>query len=278
MSDFGMTSLGDTLRAERMRRGMDLSTLAAKTKIRRDILEAIERNQFESIPGGAYRPSFLRQYAHALGLDEAEAIAAFHQQYGEEPDLPLPTPPKNTRPRRILELGWVFAIAAAVLGVYKIAESLHATTPWKVMGMRAQIAQTSMPPKPLKPPQSPTPTPAPTPAADSGNTGSADRSSATAPPVRVTFAATEPVWLSVKCDGNQSFTGTLIGPETKTFEASNTVTVLLGNAGGVAISLNGKPVGPVGAHGETRSLEITPSGAHPVPRQAAAKTVSPDQN
>src|SRR5215472_6917910 len=171
MSDFGATSLGDTLRAERMRRGMDLTTLAAKTKIRRDMLEAIERNQFDSIPGGAYRASFLRQYAHALGLDEEEAIAAFHQQY-EEPVLPLPTPPKNTRPRRILELGWLLAIAAAVLGVYKIAESLHATTAWKVMGIRAQVAQSSIPSKypTASPAQSPTPTPSPaqTPTPSSG--------------------------------------------------------------------------------------------------------------
>jgi cytoskeleton protein RodZ len=277
MSDFGMTSLGDTLRAERMRRGMDLTTLAAKTKIRRDILEAIERNQFDSIPGGAYRPSFLRQYAQALGLDEAEAIAAFHQQY-EEPDLPLPTPPKNTRPRRILELGWVLAIAAAVLGVYKIAESLHATSPWKVMGIRAQMAQTSTPSKPSAPSNSmPSKPPAPPPAV-SDNTGSADRSSDPASPMRVTFTATEPVWMSVKCDGNPAYTGTLIGPETKTFEASNAVTVLIGNAGGVAISLNGKSIGPVGQHGETRSLEITPSGAHPVPRQASAKPAVVEQN
>jgi cytoskeleton protein RodZ len=280
MPDFGMTSLGDTLRAERMRRGKDLSTLAAETKIRRDILEAIERNQFDSIPGGAYRPSFLRQYAHALGLDEAEAIAAFHQQYGEEPDLPLPAPPKNTRPRRILELGWVLAIAAALLGIYKIAESLHAGASWRVMGIMGQAAQSSTSSKPSTPSNStpskpPAPAPAPLPASDSS--GSADRSSAPAVPMHVTFTATEPVWMSVKCDGNPSYTGTLIGPETKTFEASNSVTVLVGNAGGVAISLNGKSIGPVGQHGETKSLEITPSGAHPIPRQASAKTAGGDQ-
>jgi cytoskeleton protein RodZ len=276
MSDFGMTSLGDTLRAERLRRGMDLTTLAAKTKIRRDTLEAIERNQFDSLPGGAYRQSFLRQYAHALGLDETEAIAAFHQQY-EEPDLPLPTPPKNTRPRRILELGWVLAIAAAVLGVYKIAESLHATTPWRIVGMRAQIAPAPTALKPSTPSKPPTPVTAAVPPV-SESAGSADRSAASAAPMRVTFTATEPVWMSVKCDGTPSYTGTLIGPETKTFEASNAVTVLIGNAGGVAISLNGKSIGPVGAHGETRSLEITPNGAHPTPRQASAKTVGADQN
>jgi len=77
--------------------------------------------------------------------------------------------------------------------------------------------------------------------------------------------ATEPAWISVKVDGNPSYTGVLIGPETKTFEASKAVTVVIGNAGGVAISLNGKSIGSVGAHGEIRSLEITPSGAHSTP-------------
>ena len=64
--------------------------------------------------------------------------------------------------------------------------------------------------------------------------------------MRAAFTATEPVWMSVKCDGAQSYTGTLMGTETKTFEASTAVTAMIGNAGGVTISLNGKPVGPVG--------------------------------
>ena len=104
-----------------------------------NILEAIERNQFDGIPGGSYRPHFLRQYAHALGLDETEAIAAFHQQY-DEPELPLPTPLKRRRSWRVLEFGWVLTTAAAVLGVYKIAESLHTTPPWKETGIMAQLA------------------------------------------------------------------------------------------------------------------------------------------
>jgi hypothetical protein len=91
--------------------------------------------------------------------------------------------------------------------------------------------------------------------------------------VRVAFTATEPVWISVKCDGALSYTGTLVEPETKTFEASTAVTVMLGNAGGVTISLNGKPVGPVGGHGETRSLELTPNGVRGLPHPSAAKTI-----
>lgn len=258
MTDFDTASLGDILRAERLRQGKDLATVAKDTKICPAILEAIERNQFDGIPGGSYRPHFLRQYAHALGLDETEAIAAFHQQY-DEPELPLPTPLKRRRSWRVLEFGWVLTTAAAVLGVYKIAESLHTTPPWKETGIMAQLAPSKAPVKPRPP--------APVPE----SVGAADRSSAAGPPVRAAFTATEPVWLSVKCDGAQSYTGTLLGTETKTFEASTAVTAVIGNAGGVMISLNGKPVGPVGAHGEIRTLELTPSGAHGLPRLASTK-------
>ncbi len=143
--------------------------------------------------------------------------------------------------------------------------------------------------QPAAPAKPATPMPAPV----SGSAGSADRSSTvdgstdksstnksatdkTSPssaPVRVEFTATEPVWMSVKCDGTLSYTGTLMETETKTFEASTAVTVMLGNAGGVTISLNGKPVGPVGGHGETRSLELTPNGVHGLPHPSAAKTI-----
>jgi cytoskeleton protein RodZ len=306
MADFGTASLGDTLRAERLRQGKDLATIAKDIKIRCVILEAIERNQFDGIPGGSYRPHFLRQYAHFLGLDEDEAIAAFHQQY-DEPELPLPTPPKRTRSWPVLELGWLLTTAAAVLGVYKIAESLHTTPPWTETGVMARFApSTELRKGPAKAQLSiPVPGAAGSanrvaasenvPGKSAADESSPDKSSADknasdknaddgnpagGAPVRVAFTATEPVWMSVKCDGAPSYTGTLIGPETKTFEASSAISVLIGNAGGVTISLNGKPLGPVGAHGEIRSLELTPSGAHGLPRAKTADFVPKpeDQN
>ncbi|MGA7236207.1 MAG: RodZ domain-containing protein [Bryobacteraceae bacterium] len=283
MSDFDTASLGDILRAERQRQNKDLAKMAVETKICCNILQALERNQFDVIPGGSYRSHFLRQYAHALGLDETEAVAAFHQQY-EEPELPLPTPPKRSRSWRVLELGWVLTTAAAVLGVYKIAESLHTTPPWKETGIMAQLAPPRAPAKTMTAAtasvsaagsadrSSAENSSADNSSADKSATGSADKNAATDAPVRVALTATEPVWLSVKCDGAPSYTGTLLGPETKTFEASNAVTVLIGNAGGVTISLNGKPLGPVGGHGETRSLELTSSGVRGLPRPSA-KTI-----
>src|SRR5438552_17032871 len=118
------TTIGATLRAERLRRCQQLTAIAAETKIRRQILEALENDQFDQIPGGSYRRSFLRQYARTLELNEDEVVAAFQQQY-IEPPLPLPVPPK-TKPFGYLP-GLVCLVLAAsgFVGLYSVAKSAH---------------------------------------------------------------------------------------------------------------------------------------------------------
>ena len=88
-----MTSIGDTLRRERLRRGLDLDKVAAETKIGRHQLEAIEANQFDRLPGGVFARSFIRQYARILELDDEEIIAELKQQFDEPADTaPVPEP------------------------------------------------------------------------------------------------------------------------------------------------------------------------------------------
>ena len=114
----GAASLGGGLKAERIRQGADLQEISAKTKISTIILEAIENNQLASLPGGAYRRSFVRQYARALAVDEEAVMAAFSEQF-EEPPLPLPTPPNITPRRRFVDFIWALAVVAVFAGVYK---------------------------------------------------------------------------------------------------------------------------------------------------------------
>ncbi len=240
-------SIGAALRAQRLRRGKDLAAVVAETKICLPILEALEDDRFDCIPSGAYRQSFLRQYARALGMDEEEAVAAFRNQH-EEPPVALPAPPRRRPFRHLSGIVSLLLAACAFAGLYKVAESGHRE--------RKYAATVPLPAAPARPQGEaaravPESTPANTPAA----------------PVRVGLTVTEPVWVSVKCDGNPSYTGTLAAAENRTFEASNSIIVLIGNAGGLAISLNGRPVGPIGAHGERLTLELTPSGARRLPHR-----------
>jgi cytoskeletal protein RodZ len=243
MADTDASSIGCFFRSERLRRGKSLDVIAAETKIRRAILEAIENDQFDSLPGGAYRRGFVRQYARALGLDEKDAVAAFHREYLEIP-VPLPPVPPKRPPRHLREAAFLFLVPLAVLGFYKVAGNEYSQREHSVVDRL-----------PKKVAEAPAPAPAKTTVPESPP----------AAPVHAIFTMTEPVWVSVSCDGKPTYTGTLSEKESRSFEASAAVTVLIGNAGGLSITLNGQPIGPIGRHGEILFLELTPQGAHRLP-------------
>ncbi len=62
-------SVSDTLRLARLEHGQDLRTVAQVLRIRHTYLEAIEKGDFEHLPGTAYAIGFLRTYAEFLGLE-----------------------------------------------------------------------------------------------------------------------------------------------------------------------------------------------------------------
>ena len=64
----GVLEIGGTLREARSRAGLELGEVEAATMIPVRFLEALEAEQFETLPAGLYRRSFLREYADFLGL------------------------------------------------------------------------------------------------------------------------------------------------------------------------------------------------------------------
>jgi cytoskeletal protein RodZ len=62
----------------RHNRGISLHQIAESTKISVRSLEAIERGEFEKLPGGLYNTSYIRQYARAIDYDESAILAAYH--------------------------------------------------------------------------------------------------------------------------------------------------------------------------------------------------------
>ena len=83
--------------------------------------------------------------------------------------------------------------------------------------------------------------------------------------VRVDLKAVEPSWVAVYVDGQQTFSKMLDAGQTTTIDSARQVRLRLGNAGGVEITANGKPIGPVGNHGDVRILEFTAAGFRIVP-------------
>ena len=83
--------------------------------------------------------------------------------------------------------------------------------------------------------------------------------------VHVEINADEAVWVLARADGKYAFSATMDPHTTRTVEGVKQVMVRLGNAGGVTISLNGKPIGPAGPKGQVRTIQFTSGGFQIVP-------------
>ena len=72
---------GEQLRSERERRGISIEDLCADTKVNRRFIEALERGDYQALPGGVFRRGFVRAYLKAVELEEAEWMPRFDASY-----------------------------------------------------------------------------------------------------------------------------------------------------------------------------------------------------
>ena len=79
------TGIGTTLREARNRRKVELPEVEAATKIRVRYLRAIENEDWDALPGGAYTRGFIRTYASYLGLDGERLADDYRRSDGADP-------------------------------------------------------------------------------------------------------------------------------------------------------------------------------------------------
>jgi cytoskeletal protein RodZ len=86
----------------RKRAGVSLQQIAERTKISTRFLEAIEKEQFDQLPGGIFSTSYLRQYAEAIGYEEDALLAFYNQKMNPAPPAPKGAQ-AETSGRRLLD-------------------------------------------------------------------------------------------------------------------------------------------------------------------------------
>ncbi len=113
-------SVADTLVRARQQFGQDLRSIADVLCIRFAYLDAIERSQYENLPGATYAVGFVRTYAEYLGLDGDKVVERFKSEVeglDNQTKLHFPTPaPEGKMPG-----GAVFLVAALLFaGAYGV--------------------------------------------------------------------------------------------------------------------------------------------------------------
>lgn len=72
-----MGQFGESLRKERVSRGIALETISNSTKIVTRYLTALENERFDALPGGILSKGIVRGYARVVGLDETVWVDRF---------------------------------------------------------------------------------------------------------------------------------------------------------------------------------------------------------
>jgi transcriptional regulator with XRE-family HTH domain len=83
------TGVGSALRRAREVRGLSLDEAARDTRLRVDQLDALEREDFDVLPGEVYVRASLRTYASYLGIDPNKVVEVYARAAEEiEPEPP----------------------------------------------------------------------------------------------------------------------------------------------------------------------------------------------
>ena len=67
-------SLGEKLKQAREDRGISISEVAEQTRIAAHYLEAIEQDDYRTLPGGIFNKGFVKSFAKYVGVDEQDAL------------------------------------------------------------------------------------------------------------------------------------------------------------------------------------------------------------
>ena len=285
---FDLRRIGQMLKETREEKGLTLDEISKILVIKKQVILAIEAGDWEKLPPPVYVKGYVNQYAamlHVVDLLQAE-IARPESPPPEETErtaaevrrerAPWAWTPKSTK---IAAAAVVAAIAVAFVVFLNLPKTTPLAPPTPAVESTSQPAQTAPgteaalpvePPKtsdqPAQPSTAPAqPNPAPAkPAAPSQPTVSGQPSPTPAEeaakpllePKKLTITCQERTWVRIVIDGKEEKEFMLNPEDAVKLEAKDNFDLLVGNAAGVKLFLNGIDTGFSGEIGEVKHVRL----------------------
>jgi cytoskeleton protein RodZ len=292
-------TLGGALRERRLARGMSLADMARATRIGQSYLDALEGDRLAELPAPVFVRGFIRAYCEQLDEPPGEHLQRYRHVLGESADAePRPSVPVRRGPQ--LGPMSISLILAAILGAGLVlltqlgrtprepGEPIARAMPGPVGETGGGVAQPATSPPavpapataPLSAPPTAPPTAGPAPR-DEGRPsprapeGPREPASGPAlspavspalqapelPPLKLTVRAVEQTWLRVQTDDGRVASELLEAGTVREWTSDTRFVLTVGNAAGIELTLNGRPMPPLGGRGVVRRLEIPGPGA-----------------
>ncbi|MFG3260211.1 helix-turn-helix domain-containing protein [Streptomyces sp. NPDC048172] len=248
--------VGRALQQARIDARLTVDEISTSTRVRVPIVQAIEQDDFSRCGGDVYARGHIRTLARAVGLDADALVAQYDEEHGGRP---APTPPATLfeaerirpEPRRP---NWTAAMVAAIVVVIGFVgfTLVNGGGGEDSGGAVAEKTPSQAPSKKETGKPSPSKTADPKPS---------DSAIAGAPADKVTVRMTAEKggsWVSAKDhNGRLVHEGVLRQGQSKTLTDDKRLDLVLGNAGGVKLYVNGKEVKDVGQVGQVQRVSYT---------------------
>jgi cytoskeletal protein RodZ len=238
-----MASLGQELRRERELRGISLKEISHQTKININLLNALEEDKLELLPGRFFIKGIIRAYARSIGFDEDHAVNKYlEMQFQEEASdsqegQKAASPLTSSKIAKMLLVSGGIAVLLAVIaiGAWLITSSSPKPAPAVKKSPPPVVdTQTVSPPLKIEPAEEKV--------------------------TELNFEASfwSDTWIQVFVDGEMALDTIKKPGEKLQVRALEELIIHLGNAGGFTFTLNGKPGKPFGDPGAVvKNIRIT---------------------
>lgn len=254
-------TVGQLLRTAREARGVTREQAAAATRIKVIFLTAMEDDDYHLLPDEHYLVRFLGEYANFLGLDLEDVQRRFVRQIARDRSSLAVFPVKRTVTLSLRRLFPALVLLGLLIPAVFIGLSLLANRPERPG--RSEVVEEQPQPR-VSTASSVEKTVGP---AAKAIPAVPDRpTSIDTPAVEYTLRAktNEMTWMLVTIDGGETRDVLLRAGETWEWSAQKGFVVTIGNAGGVELTLNGRPLPPLGEVGEViRDLRVPAEYAPP---------------
>jgi hypothetical protein len=249
-------SYGPYLQAVRVKRGISIEAVSARTRIRPGVVRAIEEENTAALPAPVFVKGFIKAIAEAIGADPQAVLDRYPDTTRTDPLKGLAPGPKTrglspSFGTLLLAILVIFVLAAVAVVVGRWGTEPAPTVPPPSVEAQEGRGETatpveqeraSVPPPPPSPPPAPEPAP---PEAVSQPRGHVLR-----------VFAFEDTWMKVIRDEEKPVEYFMKSGDELELEARSVYNILIGNAGGVRLELDGKPVPVTGKSGQVVTLKL----------------------
>jgi len=249
-------SVGAEVAAARRACGLTIDDVSEATRVRATVLRHIEADDFSLCGGNVYARGHLRAICTVVDLDSAPLLATFDTEQGARPPRVTSDAMADTNYQESRHLNWTLLMSVALVAVLGFvgfrfltvgqdqpSGSTTAAVAQPPASERASVPPTTSKPATAVPPQAILPT---------------DAVAAGASVQMVLRTAQGRSWVQVSGSKGVLFSGVIEKNSSRRFVDGERLSIVVGNAAAVSLTVNGEDLGASGPAGRVARLTFGP--------------------